>query len=65
MLKEAGMTFDNVVSGTVYLTDMELWPRLNAVYTTYFKPPYPARTAVGVTKLVNNARVEITVTAHK
>ena len=39
---------------------------MNAVYTTYFKAPRPARTTVGVTKLANpTARIEITVTARK
>jgi reactive intermediate/imine deaminase len=65
VLKEAGMTFDNAVAVQVYLTDMNLFQRMNAVYTTYFKEPRPARTTVGVTKLAGPARVEITVTASK
>src|SRR5438105_2384565 len=36
VLKEAGMDFGNVVAVQVYLTDMDLFPRMNAVYTTYF-----------------------------
>ena len=63
ILKEAGMGYENVVSVQVYLTDMELFQRMNAVYTTYFKEPRPARTTVGVAKLVGTARIEITVTA--
>src|SRR5919112_1350759 len=62
VLKEAGMTFDNAVSVQVYLTDMNLFPRMNTVYTTYFKEPRPARTTVGIAKLVGTARIEITVT---
>jgi 2-iminobutanoate/2-iminopropanoate deaminase len=65
VLKEAGMTFDNAVAVQVYLTDMELFQRMNAVYTTYFKEPRPTRTTVGVAKLVGTAHIEITVTAHK
>ena len=66
ILKAAGMTFDNAVTVHVYLTDIDLFARMNAVYTTYFKTPRPARTTVGVTKLANaKARIEITVTAHK
>jgi len=65
VLKEAGMTFDNAVAVQVYLTDMELFQRMNAVYTTYFREPRPARTTVGVAKLVGSARIEITVTASK
>lgn len=65
VLKEAGMGFEDVVSVQVFLTDIDLFPRMNAVYTTYFKEPRPARTTVGVTKLVGGAHVEINVTAHK
>ena len=65
VLKEAGMRFDDAVAVQVYLTDMTLFPRMNAVYTTYFKDPRPARTTVGVAKLVGTARIEVTVTAHR
>ena len=65
VLKEAGMTFDNAVTVTVYLTDMDLFQKMNGVYSTYFKDPRPARTTVGVAKLVGTARIEITVTAHQ
>ena len=65
ILKEAGMGFGDAVAVQVYLTDMELFPRMNAVYTTYFKEPRPARTTVGVARLVGTAKIEITVTARK
>jgi reactive intermediate/imine deaminase len=66
VLKAAGMTFDNVVSVQVYLTDMDLFQRMNAVYGSVFKAPRPARTTVGVTKLASaKAHIEITVTAMK
>jgi 2-iminobutanoate/2-iminopropanoate deaminase len=66
VLKAAGMTFDDAVSVQVYLTDMDLFPRMNAVYATYFKAPRPSRTTVGVTKLAAaTAHLEITVTARK
>jgi len=65
VLKEAGMSFENAVTVHVYLTDMTLFPRMNAVYTTYFKEPRPARTTVGIAKLVGTAKIEITVTASK
>jgi 2-iminobutanoate/2-iminopropanoate deaminase len=66
ILKAAGMTFQDAVSVQVYLTDMDLFPRMNAVYTSYFKDPRPARTTVGVTKLASaKARIEISVTARK
>ncbi len=65
MLKEAGMGFENAVAVQVYLTDMELFPKMNSVYVTVFPEPRPARTTVGVAKLVGNFRIEITVTAKK
>ncbi|MEO7650099.1 MAG: RidA family protein [Bryobacteraceae bacterium] len=65
VLKEAKMDFGDSVAVQVYLTDMSLFARMNAVYVTYFKERRPARTTVGISKLVGTARIEITVTAHK
>jgi len=65
VLKAAGMSFEDAVAVQVYLTDMDLFPKMNVVYSTYFKDPRPARTTVGVSRLVGTARIEITVTAHK
>lgn len=65
VLKDAGMSFDDTVAVQVYPTDMSPFPRMNAVYTAYFKEPRPARTTVGVAKLVGTARIEVTVTAHR
>lgn len=63
ILKEAGLDFSNAVAVQVYLTDMDLFDRMNKVYLTYFPEPRPARTTVGVARLVGKARIEITVTA--
>lgn len=66
ILKAAGMSFDNVVAVQVYLTDMDLFAKMNAVYGSVFKAPRPARTTVGVTKLAApTAHIEVTVTARK
>ena len=65
VLKAAGYSFKDAVAVQVYLTDMELFQRMNAVYTSIIPEPRPARTTVGVAKLVGTARIEITVTAHK
>ena len=64
ILKAAGMDYSNVVAVQVYLTDMDLFPKMNGVYLTYFKEPRPTRTSVGVAKLVGTTRIEITVTAR-
>ncbi|MBK9169494.1 MAG: RidA family protein [Bryobacterales bacterium] len=65
VLKEAGMSFADAVTVQVYLTDMSLFQEMNKVYVTYFPDPKPARTTVGIAKLVGTAKIEITVTAHK
>jgi len=66
VLREANMTYADVISVQVYLTDMALFQRMNAIYTTYFKSDRPARTAVGVLRLgAPEAHVEITVTARR
>jgi 2-iminobutanoate/2-iminopropanoate deaminase len=66
VLHAGGMDYSDAVSVQVYLTDMDLFPRMNAVYTQVFKEPRPTRTTVGVTKLAGaGAHVEITVTARK
>lgn len=65
VLKTAGYDFKDAVTVQVYLTDMELFGRMNAVYMTYFPEPRPVRTTVGVAKLVGTAKIEITITAKK
>jgi reactive intermediate/imine deaminase len=64
VLKEAGLTFADAVSSQVFLTDMTLFDRMNAVYREFFPEPRPVRTTVGVAKLVGTARIEITIIAH-
>jgi 2-iminobutanoate/2-iminopropanoate deaminase len=60
------MDYSDVVAVQVYMTDLDLFPRMNAVYTGVFKDPRPSRTTVGVTKLAAaGAHIEITVTARK
>lgn len=65
ILKKGGYSIEDVVSAQVYLTDIGLIGRMNTVYMKYFPEPRPARTTVGVAKLVGTARIEITLTAWK
>jgi 2-iminobutanoate/2-iminopropanoate deaminase len=65
-LQAGNMDYSDVVAVTIYLTDMDLFQRMNGVYTTIFKEPRPTRTTVGVTRLAGaGAHIEITVTARK
>jgi len=64
-LKAANLTLDDVVSATVYVTDIDDFPAVNTVYASYFHPPYPARAFVQVAKLLRGVKVEISVIAAK
>ena len=60
VLEAAGSSMDAVVKATVYLTDLSLFPRVNAVYADAFTAdPAPARVTVGVSALPLGAQVEI------
>lgn len=60
ILEEGGSSLDHVVRATVYLTDLSLFPRVNAVYAKHFRgDPPPARATVGVAALPLGADVEI------
>src|ERR1700727_2539663 len=58
-LERAGLTMADLVSVTIYCTDLDLYDKFNAVYRSYFQDHYPARTFIGVAKLVRGARFEI------
>src|SRR5690349_3103794 len=63
ILKAAGASFDNVVSAGVFLTDMNDFGKMNAIYAEYFSSPAPARATVQVARLPKDSLVEIQVTA--
>ena len=59
LLAAAGLTFDDVVKTTIFLTNMEDFAAVNEVYGEFFTPPFPARSTVQVAALPGNAKVEI------
>jgi 2-iminobutanoate/2-iminopropanoate deaminase len=59
ILKAAGMDFTNVVKSTIFLKDMNNFPKVNAVYGNYFKANPPARETVEVSRLPKDVNVEI------
>jgi 2-iminobutanoate/2-iminopropanoate deaminase len=60
VLEAAGSSLDRVVRASVYLVDLAVFPRMNAVYGRYFTAdPKPARTTVQVAALPLGAQVEI------
>jgi len=66
VLDAAGMTFENVVKTTIYLTDMEDFAKVNAIYGRHFdEKTAPARETVQVAELPKSVNVEISMVAIK
>ncbi len=65
VLEEAGLGLSSVVKTTVFLTDMADFAAMNEVYASFFKAPYPARSAVAVKALPKGALVEVECVAAK
>ena len=64
VLAEAGLTQENVVKTTCFLSDMANFGAFNAVYGAYFTSK-PARSCVAVRELPKSALVEVEVIAYK
>lgn len=59
VLRAAAVGFDDVVSVRVFLTRMDDYQAVNAIYARHFTEPFPARTAVAVAGLPLGASVEM------
>ncbi|NKB32549.1 MAG: RidA family protein [Pseudomonadales bacterium] len=58
-LAEADMTMDDLVSVTIYCSDVSHYAAFNSVYRTYFTGNYPARAFIGSGALLFDARFEM------
>lgn len=65
ILKEAGFTLNHVVQCQIFLTDMNDYKTVNAIYSDFFKDSKPARAVVEVSKIPANALIEIMLIAEK
>lgn len=65
ILKAAQMDFSNVVKSTIFLKDMNNFPKVNEVYGSYFTSQPPARETVEVSRLPKDVNVEISCIAVK
>ncbi|MBD5654776.1 MAG: RidA family protein [Candidatus Eremiobacteraeota bacterium] len=63
VLVAAGATFAEVVKTTIFLTDMNDFAKVNAVYAESFTDIAPARSTVAVAALPRGSQVEIEVVA--
>ena len=66
VLAEAEMTFENVVKSTIFITNMNDFTKINAIYGSYFNSETaPARETVEVANLPKFVHVEISMIAIK
>ena len=62
ILAEAGVGFEAVIKASVFVADMNLYSRINAVYAEYFdEATAPARELVEVANLPKFVNIEISV----
>jgi 2-iminobutanoate/2-iminopropanoate deaminase len=65
VLKQAGMTMDDLVYVQVFCPEVSLWESFNEIYRTYFRGDLPARAFVGSGKLLFDAHFELQAIAVK
>ena len=65
VIEEAGFHMSDLVSVTIYFTDPNDVPKINAAYKKLMPDPKPARAAVQVAGLIGGARIEIAAIAVK
>ncbi len=65
VLEAAGLGLQHVVKATIFLIDSSDYAGMDATYRQHLPQPYPAREAVFVKGLPKDARVEISVIAHR
>jgi 2-iminobutanoate/2-iminopropanoate deaminase len=63
VLEAAGSSMGRVIKTTVFITNMDEFQKMNAVYAEFFPSPPPARSTVQVSRLPKDACVEIEVVA--
>ena len=59
VLKQAGSDLDHVVQMTIYVSDMELWGKVNETYAKVMGDHRPARAIVPVKDLHFGTKIEI------
>lgn len=65
LLDACGLTRQQILKTTVFLTDLGQFSQVNELYQSYFESPYPARSCVEVSRLPKDAVIEIEVIACK
>lgn len=59
VLEAAGTNMESIMKVSIFMTDINDFQKVDAIYKSYIKDPYPARSAVQVAALPKGALVEI------
>ncbi|MEQ1878819.1 MAG: Rid family detoxifying hydrolase, partial [Bdellovibrionia bacterium] len=59
VVESSGLTLENVVKTTIFLTDMNDFNAVNDIYKNYFVRKFPARSTIQVSGLPKGVKVEI------
>ena len=65
VLTAYGMSYSHIVKSTIFIRNMGDFPRINAVYGSFFEKDYPARETVEVSRLPKDVQIEISCIAVK
>jgi 2-iminobutanoate/2-iminopropanoate deaminase len=65
VVEEAGFKMSDIVSVTLYITNLDDVPKMNEVYKSLMPDPKPARATVQVAGLIGGAKIEMSAIAVK
>ncbi|CAM3772409.1 RidA family protein [Alkalicoccus chagannorensis] len=63
ILEAAGTDMDGIVKALIFLKEMDDFALVNDIYASYLQEPYPARSAIEISKMPKGALVEVEVVA--
>lgn len=65
LLNASESSMDKIIKTTIFIKNMDDFSKVNDVYATFFKEPYPARSCVEVSRLPKDVLIEIEAIAEK
>jgi 2-iminobutanoate/2-iminopropanoate deaminase len=65
VLNGLGLDISDIVKSVIFFTNIDDFSKINEVYGGYFTDNFPARSAVEVSCLAKNAKVEIEIVASR
>ncbi len=65
LLEQEGLTKDDILKTTAFITDIDYWAEVNEVYADFFGDHRPARSIIPVSKLHYGCLIELEAIAYK